>query len=313
MSGTLTSLCVFLLLLYPVKPQDDAMPLLDEFGGGFSAAGNSMSLDAVAGVDNNGATGTKKNRGGLIVGVSISMAVILLTALLFYIVRRKKMPDVVEDRDHDIGPHKATEGFKEKERIGSGGFCRVYKVIRQNPDTQVAVNRVSQHSRQDTQVAVNRVSQHSRQGLRAFIPAVPTIGGNVTGGNVKGGDVTGGNINVGDVTGSHVTGAALPGATSPGVTSPTVVSAGATSMEAASQVATSQAAKSLAATSSAVILPPAMSKGATSKGATSPAATSKGATPLPFFISLSPESPVSLLSLFVKYVFVLSLSFFFFL
>ena len=47
MAETLTSLCVFLLLLYPVKPQDDARPLLDEFGGGFSAAGNNMSLDGV--------------------------------------------------------------------------------------------------------------------------------------------------------------------------------------------------------------------------------------------------------------------------
>jgi hypothetical protein len=54
MAETLTSLCVFLLLLYPVKPQDDARPLMDEFGSGFSAAGNNMSLDGVAGVDNNG-------------------------------------------------------------------------------------------------------------------------------------------------------------------------------------------------------------------------------------------------------------------
>jgi hypothetical protein len=43
------------------------------------------------------ATWTKKNCGGLIVGVSVSMAVILLTALPFYIVWRKKMADVVED------------------------------------------------------------------------------------------------------------------------------------------------------------------------------------------------------------------------
>ena len=54
MAETLSSLCVFLLLLYPVKPQDDTTPLLDEFGGGFSAAGNNMSLDGVAGVANNG-------------------------------------------------------------------------------------------------------------------------------------------------------------------------------------------------------------------------------------------------------------------
>jgi hypothetical protein len=115
------------------------------------------------------ATGTKKNRGGLIAGVSVSMAVILLNALSFYIVRRKKMTDVVEDWEHDIGPHrfpyeelkKATKGFIEKELIGSGGFGRVYKGILPNSDTQVAVKRVS---------------QHSKQGLRAFISEISTIG-----------------------------------------------------------------------------------------------------------------------------------------
>jgi serine/threonine protein kinase len=115
------------------------------------------------------ATGTKKNHGGLIVGISVSMAVILLTALSFYIIRRKKMADVVEDWEHDIAPHrfpyeelnKATKGFKEKELIGSGGFGRVYKGILPNSDSQVAVKRVS---------------QHSKQGLRAFISEVSTIG-----------------------------------------------------------------------------------------------------------------------------------------
>jgi hypothetical protein len=115
------------------------------------------------------ATWTKKNSEGLIAGVSVSMAVILLTALPFYIVRRKKMVDVVEDWEHDVGPHrfpyeelkKATTGFKEKELIGSGGFGRVYKGILPNSDTQVAVKRVS---------------QHSKQGLRAFISEVSTIG-----------------------------------------------------------------------------------------------------------------------------------------
>jgi hypothetical protein len=117
------------------------------------------------------ATGTKKNRTGLIVGVSVSgaLAVILVIALAFYIVRRKKKADAVEDWEHDIGPHrfsykelkKATRGFKEKELLGSGGFGRVYKGTLPNPDTQVAVKRIS---------------QHSKQGLQAFIAEVSTIG-----------------------------------------------------------------------------------------------------------------------------------------
>jgi hypothetical protein len=74
--------------------------------------------------------------------------------LTFYIIRRKKMADAVEDWEHDIGPHrfpyeelkKATWGFKEKELIGSGGFGRVYKGILPNSDTQVAVKRIPQDS-----------------------------------------------------------------------------------------------------------------------------------------------------------------------
>ncbi|XP_059458492.1 L-type lectin-domain containing receptor kinase S.4-like, partial [Corylus avellana] len=117
------------------------------------------------------ATGTKKNRGGLIVGASVScaLAVILLAALTFYIVRKMKRADVVEAWEHDIGPQrfsydelkKATRGFKEKELLGSGGFGRVYKGTLPNSDTQVAVKRIS---------------HNSKQGLREFVSEVVSIG-----------------------------------------------------------------------------------------------------------------------------------------
>ncbi|KAG2723780.1 hypothetical protein I3760_02G185800 [Carya illinoinensis] len=113
--------------------------------------------------------GTKRNRTGLIVGVSVSgaLTVILGTALAFYIVRRSGKADVVEAWEHDIGPHrfsynelkKATRGFSEL--IGSGGFGRVYKGTLTNTDTQVAVKRIS---------------HDSSQGLREFVSEVASIG-----------------------------------------------------------------------------------------------------------------------------------------
>jgi uncharacterized membrane protein len=70
------------------------------------------------------ATGTKNIQTCLIVGVSLlsgALAAILLAALTFYIIRRIKKADVVEDWENDIGAHrfpyeeleKATRGFKE--------------------------------------------------------------------------------------------------------------------------------------------------------------------------------------------------------
>jgi hypothetical protein len=118
------------------------------------------------------ATATKKSQTGLIVGVSVisgALAVILLAALTFYVVRRIKKADVVEDWELDIAPHrfpyedlkKATRGFKEKELLGSGGYGKVYKGTLPNADTQVAVKRIP---------------QDSKQGLKAFISEVATIG-----------------------------------------------------------------------------------------------------------------------------------------
>jgi hypothetical protein len=131
----------------------------------------SLNLSQLPKIQLPSATGTKKNRKGLIVGVSVScaLAVILLAALTFYIVRRKKKADVVEAWEHDIGPHrfsheelkKATGGFKDKELLGFGGFGRVYKGTLPNSNTEVAVKRIS---------------QESKQGVREFASEITSIG-----------------------------------------------------------------------------------------------------------------------------------------
>ncbi|XP_075669095.1 L-type lectin-domain containing receptor kinase S.4-like [Castanea sativa] len=117
--------------------------------------------------------GSKKNHPGLglIVGVSVSSAlvVILGIVLVLYNVRKLKKTDVVEAWELDIGPHrfsyedlkKATKGFGDKELLGFGGFGRVYKGTLPNSNTQVAVKRVS---------------ENSKQGLREFASEVGSIG-----------------------------------------------------------------------------------------------------------------------------------------
>ncbi|KAM3714877.1 hypothetical protein ACJW30_01G368300 [Castanea mollissima] len=113
---------------------------------------------------------SKKNHTSLIVGVSVgALVVIFWIVLIFYNVRKLKKVGVVEAWELDIGPHrfsyeelkKATKVFGDKELLGFGGFGRVYKGTLPNSNTQVAVKRVS---------------QNSKQGLREFMSEVGSTG-----------------------------------------------------------------------------------------------------------------------------------------
>ena len=114
--------------------------------------------------------GSKKNHTSLIVGVLVcALVVIFWIVLIFYNVRKLKKVGVVEAWELDIGPHrfsyeelkKATKGFGDKELLGFGGFGRVYKGTLPNSNTQVAIKRVS---------------QNSKQGMREFMSEVGSIG-----------------------------------------------------------------------------------------------------------------------------------------
>ncbi|KAB1217838.1 L-type lectin-domain containing receptor kinase S.4 [Morella rubra] len=122
---------------------------------------------------------SKKNHIAIIVGLSVSgaLAVIMVTVLGFYIVRKIKRADAVEAWEHDIGPQrfsykqlkKATAGFGDRELLGFGGFGRVYKGTLPNSDTQVAVKRISHDSKQGLQEFVSEVASMGRLRHRNLV------------------------------------------------------------------------------------------------------------------------------------------------
>ncbi|MCL7030163.1 hypothetical protein MKW94_007299 [Papaver nudicaule] len=85
------------------------------------------------------------------------------------IIRNRKLADVVEDWELKYGRLRfsykdlyiATNGFKEKELLGIGGFGKVYKGVL--PASK-------------TKVAVKRISHNSKQGVREFVSEIISIG-----------------------------------------------------------------------------------------------------------------------------------------
>ncbi|KAI6698317.1 hypothetical protein NL676_018436 [Syzygium grande] len=107
----------------------------------------------------------------LAIGISVLSVVLVVSAVLLavVIVRRIKNADVVEEWELEIGPHRfsyqelkqATNGFKEKQLLGQGGFGKVYRGTL--PSSKI-------------QVAVKRISHESKQGLREFVSEISSIG-----------------------------------------------------------------------------------------------------------------------------------------
>ncbi|KAJ8766038.1 hypothetical protein K2173_020554 [Erythroxylum novogranatense] len=126
----------------------------------------SLSLDSLPSLPS-----PKKNQTGIIVGVSVSaiFLVVLIFGVSVYLVRKIKNADIIEAWELDVGPHRfsyqelkrATKGFRDKQLIGFGGFGKVYKGTLPNSDTQVAVKRIS---------------DQSKQGLREFVSEISSIG-----------------------------------------------------------------------------------------------------------------------------------------
>ncbi|XP_050235805.1 L-type lectin-domain containing receptor kinase IV.2-like [Mercurialis annua] len=99
--------------------------------------------------------------------ITASVLVIIIFGGVY--IRKKKYEELREDWEEEYGPHrfsykdlhKATEGFKENEVLGSGGFGKVYKGLLPCSDIQVAVKKFS---------------HNSEQGMKQFVAEIASMG-----------------------------------------------------------------------------------------------------------------------------------------
>jgi serine/threonine protein kinase len=98
-----------------------------------------------------------------------AFVLVIGTTTILLIRRRLRFAEVREDWEVEFGPHRfsykdlfhATEGFKNKNLLGIGGFGRVYKGLL---------------SASKLEIAVKRISHDSRQGMKEFIAEIVSIG-----------------------------------------------------------------------------------------------------------------------------------------
>ncbi|OWM82679.1 hypothetical protein CDL15_Pgr002254 [Punica granatum] len=94
---------------------------------------------------------------------------VLILGLFYYVRRKMKYAEVLEDWELCYGPHRfkykdlyiATRGFRDQELLGTGGFGSVYRGIL--PTSKL-------------EIAVKRISHNSKQGIREFVAEIVSIG-----------------------------------------------------------------------------------------------------------------------------------------
>ncbi|KAL0916868.1 hypothetical protein M5K25_014415 [Dendrobium thyrsiflorum] len=135
----------------------------------------------------------KKNRVGLIVGLTVSTGLILASAsfLCYFLWRKKKTANLKEEEHYadDIddgefekgrGPKKfpfgdlaaATKNFADQLKLGEGGFGSVYRGFLAEPKIEVAIKRVSKESQQGKKEYISEVKIISRLRHRNLVQLV---------------------------------------------------------------------------------------------------------------------------------------------
>ncbi|XP_074559927.1 LOW QUALITY PROTEIN: L-type lectin-domain containing receptor kinase SIT2-like [Curcuma longa] len=100
---------------------------------------------------------------------SAVVVLIFICIIVLAVRRRMKYAEVLEDWELEYGPRRfsykdlydATNGFRDRELLGVGGFGRVYKGLLPSSKSEVAVKKVS---------------HESRQGVREFIAEIVSLG-----------------------------------------------------------------------------------------------------------------------------------------